>query len=100
MGQITDKQAFDAIGKALITRGAVSKVDLDAIVDKDGLFAGVIKRVAQAERVEVRRITWGIGAAYASVSLAVAIVAAMTIFTVTRTTNVAGPSTAAVKVPA
>jgi len=81
---------LDAIGTKLITLGFVSERELETIVGKDDLFAGVIKRVAGPEKVEVRGFTFRHGAAYASVSLAVAVVATVTIFTLMR--NASGPS--------
>lgn len=101
MGSIRNKQSLDAIGKELIVRSSFSATELDSIVGKDDLFAGVLKRLQKAENVEIRRFSWGMGAAYASVSLAVAVVATVMIFTLLRTTSgSSGPSTAVLTVPA
>lgn len=89
-----NNEMLDAIGKQLITSASVRDTEVDALVTKDDLFAGVMKRVAKAEKVEVRTLSLRLGAAYASVSLAVAIVATLTIFSLIRSVNVpAGPST-------
>jgi len=101
MKSVKNKESLDAIGKQLITRGAVKASELDAIVGKDDLFAGVMSRVNQTEHVEIHSFSWRMGAAYASVSLAVAVVATVTIFTLMRTAGAPqGPATAAVNVPA
>jgi hypothetical protein len=80
---------------------SVSDAELEAVVQKDDLFTGIMKRVVIAEKVEVRRFSLGVGAAYASVSLAVAVIATVTIFTLLRTTDVtSGPSIAKSSAPA
>src|SRR5206468_3338312 len=96
-----NKQSLDTIGQQLVKRGAVTETELDRIVENDDLFAGVMKRISTTEFIEVRSFSWGMGAAYASVSLAVAVVATVTIFSLMRTANVPQvPSIAAVSVPA
>lgn len=86
----SNNEMLDAIGKKLITRASVSERELDRIVGKDDVFAGVMKRVAEPEKVEVRSFSFRLGATYASVSLAVAVVVTTTIFTLMRTAN--GPA--------
>src|SRR6478672_7336988 len=101
MGSVNNNESLDLAGKRLVRLASTSEAELDAIVQKDDLFAGVMKRVNTAERVEVRTFSLRVGAAYASVSLAVAVIATMTIFTLLRTTDVtSGPSTIASSVPA
>jgi len=81
---------LDAIGKKLIARASVSERELDAIVGKDDLFRDVMKRVAEPQKTEVRSFSSRLGAAYASVSLAAAIVATLSIFTLMRSAS--GPA--------
>jgi hypothetical protein len=101
MGSVNNNESLDAIGKRLVGMASVSDEELEAVVQKDDLFAGVMKRVASADEVEVRRFSLGMGAAYASVSLAVAVIATVTIFTLLRTTDVtSGPSIAKSSAPA
>jgi HAMP domain-containing protein len=101
MGSVNNNRSLDEIGKQLIRRSSVGEADLASIVAKDDLFAGVMKRVATAEKVEVRKFAFGVGAAYASVSLAVAVIATLTIFTLMRTAKAPqNLSTAGVNVPA
>jgi len=92
MGSVNNKESLDEIGKRLVRRASVTDAELDAIVQRDDLFTGVIQRVASAEKVEVRRFSLGMGAAYASVSLVVAVIATITVFTLLRTTDVNSPS--------
>jgi hypothetical protein len=84
------RERADAIGKQLVARASVRERELDSIVGKDDLFAGVMKRVAEPEHVEVRTLSLRMGVAYASVSLAVAVAATITIFTLVRPAN--GPA--------
>ncbi len=101
MGSVRHNESLDGIGKKLVVRGSVCETELDAIVGNEDLFAGVMKRVESAEKVEVRRFSLGMGAAYASVSLVVAVVATATIFTLMRTSDVSSAqTTAALNVPA
>jgi hypothetical protein len=89
----SNKVKLDAIGKQLIRRASVSEAEIDSLVGRDDLFAGVMKRVTAIETpesIEVRSFSFRLGAAYASVSLAVAVIATVTIFTLMRTTS--GPS--------
>jgi hypothetical protein len=92
MGSVNNKESVDEIGKRLIRRASVTDAELDAIVQRDELFAGVMQRVASAEKIEVRKFSLGMGAAYASVSLVVAVIATITVFTLLRTTEVNPPS--------
>src|SRR6478672_3193417 len=92
-------QDLDAIGKKLISTASLREVEVDRIVASNDLFAGVMKRIAQAERPTVRNFSWRMGMAYASVSLTVAIVAAITAATFMRTASVP-QSVAAIQVPA
>jgi hypothetical protein len=101
MGSVNNNQSLDEIGKQLIRRTSVGDADLASIVANDDLFAGVMKRVNTTEKAEVRKFSFGMGAAYASVSLAVAVIATVTIFTLMRTANAPqNPSIAGVNVPA
>ncbi|HEY2846845.1 MAG TPA: hypothetical protein VGI80_03445 [Pyrinomonadaceae bacterium] len=101
MGSVNNKESRDEIGKLLVRRASVSGAELEAIVDRDDLFSGVMKRIATAEKVEVRKFSLGMGAAYATVSLAVAVIATVTIFALLRTTDLSsGPSIARSSVPA
>lgn len=94
-----NNQDLDAIGRHLISAASLREGEIDSLVANEDLFAGVMKRVAQTERPTVRKFSWRMGMAYASVSLTVAVVAAITAATLMRTAGVP-QSVAAIQVPA
>jgi len=98
MRTANDKETLDRIGKTLVTRAALRGAELDEIAGREGLLAGVAKRAAMQEPVAVRRFSLRIGLAYASVSVAVAVVATLTAMTLLRTAEVQ-PTTVAHNVP-
>jgi len=94
-----NNQALDVIGKRLIAKASIREPQIDGIVENGELFAGIMDRIALEERPTVRKFSWRMGFAYASVSLAVAVVAAITAATFIRTPDL--PQTvAAIQVPA
>jgi len=92
-------QDLDAIGKALIAKASIRESELERIVEKDDLFAGVMRRVADTQPRMVRKFSWRMAMAYGSVSLVVAVVAAITAATFMRLPEVP-QSVAAIQVPA
>lgn len=70
-----DNKDLDRIGEMLIKRAAISDAELDALVAKPTLFKGVADQIKQEPKL-AGRFSLRTGFAYASVSLAVAVVAA------------------------